>query len=76
MKRRLTRKQLLLHHFYGGKRIKGVNPNLHDNCSDLYGDCSRLYGNCSNVCGNCTGLWGILDDCEITELINIQELVQ
>lgn len=64
------------------KNLRNVDPDLHGDCTSIYGDADLLLGDCrelsgdvSLVWGDCTGVQGNLDDCQITEPIDIKELM-
>lgn len=59
MKKALRKSPVLWHYSEPmGTKVKGPNPNMHGDCSELRGDCTGLEGDCSELQGNCSNLWG------------------
>ena len=58
MKRKLTIKRDLLHHYHRGAKVFGPHKFMTGNYIGLRGDCSGLRGVCTGLRGDCSGLRG------------------
>ncbi len=68
MKKALKRISNVVYYYVDGKRIEGTHNRIYGNVSGIYGDVSGIYGDVSGISGD-------VDDCDVTGLTNIQDLL-